>query len=163
MGGIQIFCTWICSLAHINILFKWLFVMFLLWLINNAIWDCPNNIVMVYSYRFRFRFVHSFFVFLCEHPLKYFFNPLGRPELITWKNSVLAVCWKYKRGMNIVGTPFLLEGGGGWTSYQIFKKGRGLTGPLFLEVGWWERGTWSFRGGRGCNFYTRDKYKIWNI
>ena len=97
-----------------------------------------------------FRFVDSFFVFLCEHPLKYFFNPLGRAELITWKKSVLAVCWKYKRGMNIVATPFLL--GGGWNSYQIFKKGGGLTGPLFLEVGWWERGTWSFRGGRGLQF-----------
>ena len=50
--------------------------------------------------------------------------------------------------------PFLL--GGGWTSYQIFKKGS-LIGPQLLEGGWWERSEWLFSGG--CNFYIKDKVK----
>ena len=36
---------------------------------------------------------------------------------------------------------------GGWTSYQVFKKG-GLAGSQFLEGYWWERrGGWPFSGG----------------
>ena len=36
--------------------------------------------------------------------------------------------------------------GGGWTSYQIFQKGAGLTGPQFLQEGCWERGSDFFEG-----------------
>ena len=49
--------------------------------------------------------------------------------------------------------PFLL---GGWAYYQIFKKGS-LTGPQFLEGGYWDR-QWSFSDGVG-SFYIKNELK----
>ena len=39
-----------------------------------------------------------------------------------------------------------VSGAGGWTSDQIFQKGRGLTGSQFLEVGCLERRDEPFQG-----------------
>ena len=52
------------------------------------------------------------------------------------------------------------KGGGGWTSYEIFKKkwgGRCLRGPQLLEGGWWERGCKFLQGG--CNFCIKNNLK----
>ena len=38
-----------------------------------------------------------------------------------------------------------------------FQKG-GLTGPQFLEEGYWEKGGWPYSGG-GCSFYIKNKLK----
>ena len=55
-----------------------------------------------------------------------------------------------------------VSAGGGWASYQIFKKkkkkGEGLTGSQFLEGCYWEKGGWLFSGG--CSFYMKKKLKF---
>ena len=56
----------------------------------------------------------------------------------------------------IVCTPFLL---GGWTSYQIFKKG-GLKGSQFLKGVAGKEGVTFFRG---LQFLCKKYSKIWNI
>ena len=51
--------------------------------------------------------------------------------------------------------PFLSAGRGGWTSYQIFKRGS-LTEPQLWEGGCWKRGGNFFRG---LQFYKKSKLK----
>ena len=49
--------------------------------------------------------------------------------------------------MILICTPTPLSAGGGFEPPTKFPKGRGLTGPQFLEGGCWERGGDFFQGG----------------
>ena len=53
--------------------------------------------------------------------------------------------------------PLSPVGGGGVSSYQIFKKG-GLDRVSVLRGGYWERGCNFFQEG-GCSFYIKSKLK----
>ena len=64
---------------------------------------------------------------------------------------------KYHLEDHSVHPPCLSEGGGGWASNQIFKKGGGLTEPQLLERDSWEREDDFVHGG--CDFHIKNKLK----
>ena len=67
------------------------------------------------------------------------------------KDFILLVVYLH----SVYPSPFCL--GEGWTSYQIFKKGGGFTGPQLLEEG-------DFFQGWGSNIYIKDKIRYcWKI
>ena len=69
------------------------------------------------------------------------------------KKQIWFISWNSKQ-QHIVHPPFL-QGGGGWASKQIFKKG-GLTRPKLFEGVARKEATF-FRGG--CNFDIKNKLK----